>query len=286
MEVRVKEIVCLNGQFIPAAEAKISIFDRGLTFGDSIYDCCPVVAGRLINWPLNRARIQRSLKEISLYVPDRFWIELDERAFELIKRNDLGEGYVYFQVTRGVSERAFTYGDNMTPTVILTVTRTRIVERGDAYRGIAVCSVEDLRWRRCDIKTTQLIYPVMAKMEAKSKQCQEAWLVSAGLVTEGASTNAYIVQRNGTIVTQPISCNILAGCTRHALLSLCKSRGVNVDERAFSLDEAVGAREAFITSAIHFVTPVIVIDGKKVGDGKIGALTEELHEAFLQSLGC
>ncbi|MBK3661047.1 D-amino-acid transaminase [Bradyrhizobium diazoefficiens] len=280
------EIVCLNGQFVPAAEAKISIFDRGLTFGDSIYDCCPVVAGRLINWPLNRARIQRSLKEITLCVPDRFWNELDERATELIKLNDLREGYVYLQVTRGVGERVFTYDDNMTPTVILSVCRTNIVKRGHAYRGIAVCSVEDLRWGRRDIKTTQLLYPVMAKMEAKSKQCQEAWLVSAGMVTEGASTNAYIVQRDGTIVTRPISQEILAGCTRDALLSLCKSRRINVDERAFGLEEALTAREAFITSAIHFVTPVTIIDGKKVGDGKIGPLTADLHEAFLQSIGC
>ncbi|MDA9391524.1 hypothetical protein WN73_12880 [Bradyrhizobium sp. CCBAU 45394] len=280
------EIVCLNGQFMPATEAKVSIFDRGLTFGDSIYDCCPVVAGHLINWHLNRARIQRSLNEISLYVQDRFWAELDQQVTELIKLNELVEGYVYLQVTRGVGERVFTYDANMTPSVILSISRTSIVKRGDDYRGIAVCSVEDLRWGRRDIKTTQLLYPVMAKMEAKSKQCQEAWLVSRGMVTEGASTNAYIVQRDGTIVTRPVSREILSGCTRDALLSLCKSRDLNVDERAFSLEEALAAREAFITSAIHFVTPVTAIDGHKVGDGTIGSFTAELHEAFLQSIGC
>ncbi|UPJ47884.1 D-amino-acid transaminase [Bradyrhizobium sp. 200] len=281
-----KEIVCLNGQFMPAAEAKVSIFDRGLIFADGIYDCCPVAAGRLINWPLNRARIKRSLQEIRLRVPDRFWTGLDEQVAEVVKLNDLREGYVYVQVTRGVGERVFTYDDNMTPTIVLSITRANIIKRGEAYRGIAVCSVEDLRWGRRDIKTTQLLYPVMAKMEAKSKGCQEAWLVSRGMVTEGASTNAYIVQRDGAIVTQPISREILGGCTRDALLSLCKSRGLKLDERAFSLEEALAAREAFITSALHFVTPVTSIDGQKVGDGQIGALTAELHEAFLESIGC
>lgn len=279
------EIVCLNGQFMPAADAKVSIFDRGLTFADSIYDCCPIAAGRLINWPLNRARIKHSLQEIKLRVPDRFWTELDERVVEVIKLNELREGFAYIQVTRGVGERAFTYDDNMTPTVIVSISRANIIKRGAAYRGIAVCSIEDLRWGRRDIKTTQLLYPIMAKMEARSKNCQEAWFVSRGLVTEGASANAYIIQCDGTIVTRPVSQEILGGCTREALLSLCKSRRFKVDERAFSLDEALAAREAFITSAIHFVTPVTSIDGQDVWGGKIGALTRELHEAFLQSIG-
>lgn len=281
-----KDIVYLNGQFMPAAEAKLSIFDRGLTFGDSIYDVCPVVACRLINWHLNRARIKRSLQEISLDVPQQFWTELDDVVAKVTKLNELREGYVYIQVTRGVGERAFTYEDNLSPTVIVSVSRTNIIKRGEAYQGIAVCSVEDLRWGLCDIKTTQLLYPVMAKMEAKSKGCQEAWLVSRGLVTEGASANAYIVDRDGTVVTRPISREILGGCTRDALLSLCKSRGVKVAERAFSLEEALVAREAFITSAIHFVTPVTEIDGHQVGNGDVGALTAELHEQFLQSIGC
>ncbi|MCK1504302.1 aminotransferase class IV [Bradyrhizobium sp. 18] len=280
------DIVYLNGQFMSAAEAKVSIFDRGLMFADSIYDCCPVACGRLINWPLNRARIKRSLHAINLRVPDRFWTELDERLTDLIKLNQLGEGYAYVQVTRGAGDRRFAYHDNMKPTVILSIVRTNIIKRGQAYLGIAVCSIEDLRWERRDIKTTQLLYQIIARMAAESKGCQEAWLVSRGLVTEAASANAYIVQRDGTIVTRPISHEILAGCTREALLSLCKSRGLKVDERAFSLEEAFAAPEAFITSAMHFVTPVTSIDGQEIGDGKIGALTTELHEAFLESIGC
>lgn len=280
------EIVCLNGQFMPIAEAKVSILDRGLTFADSIYDCCPVVGKRLVNWPLNRARIKRSLHAINLDVADRFWTELDKRLVEIIKLNELSEGYVYVQVTRGVGDRAFAYHENMTPTIILSIGRTNIIKRGEAYRGIAVCSVEDLRWERCDIKTTQLLYQIFARMEARSKHCEEAWFVSRGLVTEAAAANAYIVQRDSTIVTRPVSPEILAGCTREALLSLCKSQGLRVDERAFSLDEALAAREAFITSAMHFVTPVISIDGQEIGDGKIGVLTAKLHEAFLQSINC
>ncbi|MBK3662758.1 aminotransferase class IV [Bradyrhizobium diazoefficiens] len=280
-----KEIVCVNGKFMPSAEAKVSIFDRGLMFADSVYDCCPVAECRLINWNLNRARIERSTQAINLCVPERFWTELDEQVVEVIKLNKLREGYVYVQVTRGIGERAFTYLDNMIPTTIVSIGRTNIIKRGESYRGIAVCSVEDLRWGWRDVKTTQLLYQVIARMEAKRKCCQEAWFVSRGLVTEAASANAYIVQHDGAIVTRPVSREILAGCTREALLSLCRSRGLKVDERAFSLEEALAAREAFITSAMHFVTPVISIDGQEIGNGKIGVVTTELHEAFLTEIG-
>lgn len=281
-----KDLVCLNGEFMPASEAKISVFDRGLTFADSIYDVCVVVGHRMINWSLNRARMKRALQAIRLHVPDQFWTKLDDRVAELIRLTDLQEGFVYIQVTRGVGERTFTYEDRLTPTVILSVNRITIVKRGAAYHGIAVCSADDLRWGRCDFKSNQLLYQVLAKVEARSKGCDEVWLVSRGLVTEGGSTNTYIVDRDGIIVTHPLSQEILAGCTRDALLSLCKSLDLRVNERAFSLDEALASREAFITGATHLVTPVTSIDGQKVGDGQVGELTTKLHEAFLQSIGC
>lgn len=280
-----KHIVCLNGEFMPAAEAKVSIFDRGLTFADSIYEVCPVAAGRLINWQLNQARAKRSLREIDIRVADNFWTGLEQQVVEMVKRNELTEGYIYIQVTRGVAPRAFAYPDTITPTVIMSINRLPIIKRGDAYKDIAVWTMQDLRWGRCDIKSTQLLYPIMAVMNSQAKGGQEALFVSDGMVTECSAANAYIIQSEGVVVTRPLSHEILPGCTREALLSLCRARGWKVDERPFSLEEAFAAEEAFITSAIHFVTPVTSIDGRKIGNGRIGQRTAELHEAFLKSIG-
>lgn len=273
-------IVYINGAYTSEAEAQISIFDRGFLFGDSIYEVCAVIGGRMIDNDLHLARLKRSLGELGMPMP----ILLEDIVAmqkELIARNNLEEGVVYLQVTRGSDDRNFDYSDDLKPNIVAFTQVKNLRNPEILKRGIKVAVVSDLRWQRRDIKTTMLLAQVQAKRMAKAKGCSEAWMVQDGFITEGASSSAFIITSSGKIVTRPNSHAILPGCTRLAVLKLADELGLQVEERLFTVDEAQAAREAFLTSASSLVTPVVEIDGHPIGDGQPGAITLRLQQIYL-----
>lgn len=273
-------VVYVNGDYVAAAEAKVSVFDRGFLFGDGIYEVTAVVDGQLVESDAHLSRLARSAREIGISLP---WTaaEIESVEKQLIVKNDLREGLVYLQVTRGVADRDFTYG-SLVPSLVLFTQKKSLIESQAAAQGIAVKSVRDLRWARRDIKSVCLLPQVLAKALARSEGCAEAWMIDEdGLVTEGGSSTAYIV-KNRRIFTRENSQAILPGCTRASLLHLRRHHAVEVIERSFSLEEAYAADEAFITSASSFVTPVISIDDRRIGEGKPGAVTKALRETYIR----
>jgi D-alanine transaminase len=273
-------IVYVNGSFLPIEQASLSILDRGFIFGDGIYEVSAVLGGRLIDNEAHLARLQRSLGEIRIANPHSAaeWTQLEQ---ELVRRNGLDEGLVYMQVTRGVAERDFAFPANATPTVVMFTQVKSILDSPLARSGAAIVTVEDLRWRRRDIKSVALLAQVLAKQQAADAGVAEAWMVEDGFVTEGSSSTAFIVTGNRQIVTRPLSHAVLPGITRLAVMRLAAETGLTVDERLFTVDEAYGAQEAFFTSASSLVMPVITIDGKTIGAGVPGPHTRRLRELYL-----
>ncbi len=273
-------IAYVNGDFLPLEEAKVSILDRGFLFADGIYEVAAVLDGKLVDNALHLARLQRSCGEIALALPLPL-AKIAEVERELVRRNDLREGLVYLEATRGAAERDFPFPQGVPPTLVMFTQEKPLVD-SPAAKGIAVKSVPDIRWARRDIKSVALLPQVLAKQAAAAAGCQEAWMIEDdGTVTEGGSSNAYIVTREGVLVTRPISNDILAGCTRKAALALAAERQIRIEERPFTLEEAHGAAEAFITSASSFVTPVVSIDGKPIGSGTPGKLTLRMREIYI-----
>lgn len=273
--------VYVNGDFVPETEARISVFDRGLLFADAVYEVTSVVEGRLLDFPAHLQRLRRSLAELQLPSPGTD-DEILALHRELVSRNALRFGGVYMMVTRGAADRDFVWPPADTPPGFVLFTQSRAgVDTSDSQNGIRVACLPDLRWARRDIKTVQLLYPSMAKMEARRMGKDDVWMVEDGFVTEGSSNNAYIVAGDA-IVTRPLSNSILHGITRAALLRGVAEAGMALEERPFTVEEAQGAKEAFITSAGAYVTPVVEIDGVAIGDGKPGALTRRLREIYLE----
>ncbi|MBA8878871.1 D-amino-acid transaminase [Phyllobacterium myrsinacearum] len=274
-------IAYVNGAFVPVAEARVSIFDRGFLFGDAIYEVTAVLDGKLIDSALHTARLQRSTNEIGIRMsvsPD----QIGEIQKALVERNALVEGLIYLQMTRGVEERDFLFSDDLDPTLVMFTQSKKLIDSPALKAGLAVKSVEDMRWARRDIKSTCLLPQILAKRIAKDAGCQEAWMIEDGVVTEGASSTAYIVMADGSIVTRANSNKTLPGCTRLALLQLAQETGVCVEERPFSLEEALGATEAGMTSASNFVLPVTMIDGQPVGNGTPGPVMQRLRELYIE----
>lgn len=276
-------IVYVNGTLVPENQASVSVFDRGFLMADGVYEVTSVLDGKLIDFGGHLARLDRSLSELEIpnpHDPDT-WLSIHR---DLIARNAMTEGLVYLQVTRGAPEdRDFVWPDPATcpPTVVLfTQTKTALADNPDAKRGWSVIFVDDLRWARRDIKTVQLLYPSLAKMMAKKAGADDAWLVEDGFVTEGTSNNAYIVKGNA-IVTRPLSNDILHRITRSAVLRLSRETQMEVVERPFSMAEAQGADEAFVTSASSFVMPVVKLGGVTLGDGKPGPLARRLRAIYI-----
>jgi len=274
-------IVFLNGSFLPIEEAKVPFMDRGFLFGDGVYEGVGVLDGRLIDNEAHLERLERSLGEVR--IPNPYsraeWTHLQE---ELVRRNGMTEGFIYFQVTRGVAERDFFFPENAEPTVAMFTQAKAIANAPAAEKGIAVVTVPDMRWQRRDIKSINLLAQVLSKQAAKEAGAQEAWLVEDGFVTEGGSSSAFIVTREGSIVVRPLSQAILPGITRKSLLRLSRESGIALEERRFTVDEAYAAAEAFLTSASNFVLPVVSIDGRPVADGKPGPITQRLRQLYLQ----
>lgn len=274
-------IVYVNGAYLPEAEAKVSVFDRGFLFADGVYEVTAVVGARLIDFDGHVRRLRRSLAELSMASPAGD-DELLAIHRELVSRNKLDEGGIYLQATRGVADRDFLYPPEGTkPSLVLFTQGRPVLDNPSAETGLRVALLPDLRWGRRDIKTVQLLYPSMAKMEAKRQGLDDAWLVEDGVVTEGTSNNAYIVTADGRIVTRALSNAILHGITRAAVLKLATEASLTVEERGFSPEEAKQAREAFITSASAFVLPVVEIGGAPVGDGRPGPLTRRLRAIYV-----
>lgn len=273
--------VYLNGAFVPENQATISIFDRGFMFADGIYEVTAVLQGKLVDFDLHLARLARSLGEMALDLPLDSAQLLDIHR-ELIARNQLHEGLVYMQVTRGSEDRNFLYPPAGSPLTVVLYTQAKVVlDSPLAKRGMNIIGLPDLRWGRSDIKTTQLLYACMAKEQAKAQGADDAWLVKDGWVTEGTSNNAFIITHDGAVVTRELSRALLPGITRGALIDLVNQNDLRLEERAYTLEEAKGAAEAFITSSTSFVYPVVTIDGKAIADGKPGALTQRLRQLYI-----
>lgn len=273
-------IVYVNGEFLPEEEAKISVFDRGFLFADGVYEVTSVLGGKLIDFDGHATRLARSLGELEMAAPATRDELLDIHR-ELVSRNDIEDGLIYLQITRGAADRDFAYPEDARPSIVLfTQAKPGLADSPKAKEGMKVISIEDMRWGRRDIKTVQLLYPSMGKMAAKKAGADDAWMVEEGFVTEGTSNNAYIV-KDGTIVTRHLGTEILHGITRAAVLRFAREAQMQVEERSFTLDEARDADEAFITSASSFVMPVVEIDGEAVGTGVPGPIAGRLREIYL-----
>ena len=273
-------IVHVNGDYLPEEEARVSVFDRGFLFADGVYEVTSVMDGKLIDFDGHAARLERSLGELEMDSPVTR-AELLDIHRELVSRNDLQEGMIYLQITRGAADRDFAYPTDARPTIVLFTQATPLVDRPSARDGIRVISIPDMRWGRRDIKTVQLLYPSMGKMAARKAGADDAWMVQDGFVTEGTSNNAYIVA-GGRIITRHLGTEILHGITRAAVLRLAREAQMTVEERPFSLAEAKAADEAFVTSASTFVTPVVEIDGQPIGHGTPGPLARRLREIYIE----
>lgn len=276
-------IVYVNGEYLPEEEAKVSVFDRGFLFADGVYEVTSVLDGKLIDFDGHAARLERSLGELDMAAPVTM-DELLEIHRELLARNDLSEGMIYLQVTRGAdADRDFVFPDpeKVPSSLVLFTQEKNIANSPVAKVGIKVISIDDIRWGRRDIKTVQLLYPSMGKMMAQAAGKDDAWMVEDGKVTEGTSNNAYIV-KDGKIVTRHLSNEILHGITRKAVLAFAREAQMQVEERAFTIQEAQAADEAFFTSASALVMPVVEIDGVSLGDGTPGPVSLRLREIYLE----
>lgn len=272
--------VFVNGEYLPEDQAKVSIFDRGFLMADAVYEVVSVLDGKLLEFSGHIKRLERSLGELGMAKPKDF-DNLLEIHRELVARNNVQEGGIYLQITRGVADRDFVYPENAEPTLVMFSQERPIIESAAAKTGMRIISVEDQRWGRRDIKTVQLLYPSMAKMMAKTAGVDDAWLVEDGFVTEGTSNNAYII-KDGKIITRELSHDILHGITRASILRYAAEAQMVVEERNFSIAEAQGADEAFITSASACVTPVVEIDGATLGDGTPGPVAKRLREIYIE----
>jgi len=275
-------IAYVNGRYLRFRDAKIHIEDRGYQFSDAVYEVCEVRGGRLIDARRHLARLKRSLDELRIPLP------MSPRALgvmlrELAARNRIGYGLVYLQISRGVARRDLAFPPGPVPPAVVATARRLNSTRNEALaaNGIAVVSVPDNRWGRVDIKSVGLLPNVLARQAAIDRGAREAWFVDKdGAVTEGASSNAWIVTAAGTLVTRHADHGILRGITRAVVLDVLKAQGLTVAERPFTLAEAYAAREAFITSATQTVMPVVAIDGYSIGDGKPGPVATALRREF------
>ena len=269
----------VNGRYVPHAQAAVHVEDRGFQFADGVYEVVCIRNGRLIDEDGHLDRLDRCLGELRIAWPcERRVLRLIMRR--LIGRNGVRNGLIYLQVTRGVAARDFRFPAVARPTLVMTTRRAALA--ANARAGVRVITIPDIRWKRCDLKTVGLLAQVLGKQEAAERGAFEAWQVDEdGFVTEGTSSNAWILTADGALVTRPASHDILNGITRQSILRIAAAEGLRFEERPFDVDEAYAAREAFVSSATSFVTPVVRIDDRAVGDGTPGALGRRLLEAYV-----
>lgn len=270
----------VNGQYHPHGEAMVHIEDRGYQFADGVYEVVPVSLGRLVDEEMHLDRLERSLRELQIDMPmSRRCIKLV--STELMRRNRLTNGLLYMQVTRGVAPRDHKFPKQAMPALVMTTKQTKPPKREAIEAGIGVITIPDIRWKRRDIKSISLLPNCLGKQQAVEAGAAEAWMIDDdGNVTEGSSTNAWIITKDKRLVTRPASHEILNGITRLSLIKTAESLGIEVEERPFTLEEALEAKEAFITSSSNFVMPVVKIDETAVGNGRAGELTLRLRDGY------
>ncbi len=272
----------MNGDYVPRSSAKISIFDRGLLFSDAVYEVVSVIAGRLIDMERHVTRLERSLGELSINA----FADWSTVSQNLVAENDLQEGLIYLQVSRGVmDERDYRWpAPETSPTIFAFAQERTLIDNPMADRGMTLITRPDLRWQRCDIKTTQLLYASLMKMEAVAAGVDDVWMTRDDMITEGTSQNAHIINKDGVLISHQLDRRILPGVTRIEMLAQAKTMGLTVEERAFSIDEAKNAAEAFVSSSTLLIMPVVEIDGHKIGDGQPGERTGKIRQNYIAAV--
>ncbi|MDG2421078.1 MAG: D-amino-acid transaminase [Gammaproteobacteria bacterium] len=270
--------VYVNGEYVKEEKAVVSIFDRGFIFGDGVYEVVPVIKGKLVDKKYFIERLDRSLKEVSIPwpCPQNAYMEVMKN---LVEKNSLEEGIVYSQVTRGAADRDFQFPSEVKPGFVAFTSVMNLLTNPNIETGIKVVTTPDIRWKRRDIKTINLLGQVLAKQDAVSRDGEEGWMVEDGVVTEGVSSTAYIVKDN-VVITRPLSNLILPGIRRRTLLEIASTANISLEERAFTVDEAKRADEAFISNATTMVLGVVSIDGVQIKDGKPGLITKKLRGLY------
>ena len=276
------DLVYVNGDFVAKKDATISIFDRGFIFGDGVYEVVPVIDGAMVDRAYFLQRLERSLDELRIDWPCST-AEVLRVMNALIERNEINEGMVYLQVTRGIADREFGFPEQAKPSMVAFATTLDLIDNPAATNGIAVMTTPDLRWKRRDIKSVNLLGQVLAKQDAAQRGGKEGWMIEDGYITEGVSSSAYIV-KEGAIITRPLSNEILPGIRRRTLLELCQAEGITLEQRLLTLEEELDADEAFISSATTIVHPVISIDGQAIATGRPGPITQKLRTLYIQRL--
>lgn len=276
-------VAYVNGQFIPHRDAAVQIEDRGFQFGDSVYEVVALMDGRFADETGHLDRLERSLRELRIPMPmSRKALQIVMR--QLVRRNRTMNGGLYMQVTRGVAARDFKFPKETAPGLVMTLRHATFDIAARKFSGKKAITVPDIRWKRRDIKTTLLLAQVLAKQEAIDAGADDAWMVDdKGLITEASSSNAWIVNGKEELVTRPTTGNaILKGVTRNAMQALCWKEKIKIVERPFSVKEALQAKEAFTSSAVALIVPVVEINGKKIGNGKTGPLTEKIFDLYME----
>ena len=273
----------MNGKFFSKKEARISVFDRGFLFSDSVYEVSAVIGGSLVDWQEHFARLIRSLDHLNIVnnFQEEDFYQIQKK---LIKENELEEGLCYIQVTRGIAERDFNFAKNsLLPTVVIFTQEKLILSNPASKVGIKIITVPDDRWRRRDIKTTQLLAQSLAKTHAVKKGLDDSLLVQDDYINEGSSSNAFII-KDEHIITPRLSNDILGGITRSSVIKFCKINNIEIKEQKININDLMDAQEVFLTSATGFVLPVIEIDGRPVGNGLVGDRVKEIQRIYLEQI--
>lgn len=277
-------IAYVNGQYRGLRDATVNIEDRGYQFADGVYEVCEVRGAKIVDMPRHMTRLQRSLHELQIALPMPL-AALEVVIHEVMRRNRVSYGMVYLQISRGVAHRDHAFpASTVKPSVVITAKSLNFAKnQSAAAQGIGVITTPENRWPRVDIKSVSLLPNVLAKQQAKEQGAYEAWFVDRdGFVTEGSSSNAWIVTKSGTVVTRSAESGILAGVTRAVLMEVLAALQIRLEVRPFTPDEAYAAAEAFVTASTQIVMPVVTIDGKAIGEGKPGPIAAKLREHFHQ----
>lgn len=273
-------IAYVNGDFVPLAEAKISVLDRGFLFADGVYEVTAVIDGKLVDNAPHLERLARSLREIEMDQPVPLE-EITALQLELAKRNNMSEGGIYLQITRGAAERDFAYPKDAKPSLVMFTQERNLVDDPRAEKGVAVITTPDLRWKRRDIKSVAMLAQTIAKQEAAKVGAAEAIMVEDGVVTEGSSSTAWIV-KDGKLITRNLSNSVLPGVTRRSVLAICDELGLSVEERTYTVEELYEADECFITAATTLVMPVVKVDDRVMSNGAPGPIASRLRQLYIE----